>query len=382
LGAAPFGLLGMIVLVAAIESALAIHWLEFSDPVSLSWRYSAQAAQNRVLGRDVIVLGDSLAKHGLVPAVLERASGLRSVNLAAARCPTLMTYFLFRRALDAGALPPAIVINSKPAVLMGGVDYNARYWRETASLRETMELFEITHRTDVVVSTLLGRLLPSLRSRLEIRSSLLAALEGRRDPLHDINRVLWRNWTVNDGANVATLNPGYDGELSADVLDRLHPRAHHVDRSNIAGIERLLALADRRRIRVFWLLPPIAPALQALRDTSGAEARFEGLVRRYQERYAGTVTVLDARHGFAGPRMYVDATHLSGRGAIALSRAVGRELEAELFSANLRSAGPWIALSVRADADLGAPELALEDIDRSKRVLHLEGGDNGRAVRR
>src|SRR5437764_12305231 len=96
-GAIPWGLIGLIGLIVAIEGHLGRNWLELSDPVSLSWRFSAQAARRDAPGRDLLCLGDSLAKHGLIPSVIERESGLRAVNLAAARCPTLMTYFLFRR---------------------------------------------------------------------------------------------------------------------------------------------------------------------------------------------------------------------------------------------------------------------------------------------
>jgi len=62
--------------------------------------------------------------------VIEGKSGLRTFNLSAARAPTLMTYFLFRRALDAGARPDAIIIEpvsaagylERVAELLAGMD--------------------------------------------------------------------------------------------------------------------------------------------------------------------------------------------------------------------------------------------------------------------
>ena len=143
-GGVPWGFAGMLVLVLTIEGAVARRWLDFSDPVSLSWRFSAEAARLQAPGRDLLCLGDSLAKHGVIPAVVERQSNLRTVNLAAARCPTLMTYYLFRRALDAGAHPSAIVINTKQAVLIGGPDYNAAYWPAVLSPWECLELGRIS----------------------------------------------------------------------------------------------------------------------------------------------------------------------------------------------------------------------------------------------
>ena len=113
--------------------------------------------------------------------------------------------------------------------------------------------------SEFIASTLAGRLLPSLRSRLEIRSDLLAALCGDAGPLRDINRALWRNWTVNDGANVALPQPSYEGKLTAKDVQNLHPDVFFADKSNALAIDRMLQLAQRHKIPVFWLLPPLAP---------------------------------------------------------------------------------------------------------------------------
>ena len=73
----------MIVLVLAIECFFARHWFQLSDPVSLSWRYSAQAVQADAPRCEVLCVGDSLIKHGLIPAVIEHATGRRTVNVSA-----------------------------------------------------------------------------------------------------------------------------------------------------------------------------------------------------------------------------------------------------------------------------------------------------------
>ena len=202
----PFGVLGMIGLVVVIECFVGRNWLDFSDPVSLSWRFSAEAARTGAAGSQLLCLGDSLVKHGLVPSVIEEESGRRTLNLSAAQAPTLMTYFLLRRALDAGSRPEAIIVNAKPAVLIGGPEFNARYFQEILTLREWVELFQITRKSSLMVSMLVGRLLPSLRCRMEVRSNLLSALRGENDRLHEINRTLSRNWTINGGANIANFD--------------------------------------------------------------------------------------------------------------------------------------------------------------------------------
>ncbi len=326
----PWGLVGMLGLVIAIEGTISRRWLDFSDPVSVSWRFMDRAARSDAVGCDVLFLGDSLVKHGLLPSVIRRETGIRSVNISAARAPALMTYFVLKRAVESGARPSAIVIDTKPAVLIGGVEYNARYWPAALTARECLELGRITGRAQTGLAMLTAWLLPSVQSRLEVRSCIEAALKGTRDPIQEINRVLWRNWSVNEGANVAMLNSTYRGELSPEIRERLHPDRWYVDPSNVEGIERLLRLARDRDIRVYWLLPPISTGLQEWRERSGAEAKFEGFVRAYQKRYPRVVTVLDARRVAPDPTLYVDATHLSGRGAIVLSRAVGGALKGRI----------------------------------------------------
>jgi hypothetical protein len=366
----PWALAGTIGLILVIEGFVARNWLDFSDPASLSWRYSAQAAKTQARGREILCLGDSLVKHGLVPSVIEGTSARQLVNLAAARAPALWTYFVFRRALAAGAQPAAIVVNAKPAVLIGGLDYDARYWQEVLTLGECIELFRMTGKGSFLVSTLVGRLLPSLRSRLEIRSNLLAALRGENDRLYAINRVLWRNWSKNGGANVAAADSRYNGEVSSEVARRLHTDVFYVDRSNAQGIERLLQLAHERRVPVFWLLPPLSPALQALRDQSRAEARYEEFIRSFQARYPDVMTVLDARRLAYPPSLFVDATHLNARGAIALSRSVTKALEAEITRSPRFPSPRWVALGPppAAPDELDFP---LEDIEQTKGILNL-----------
>jgi hypothetical protein len=247
-------------------------------------------------------------------------------------------------------------------------------------LRDSLELYRMSGRGEFLAATLLGRLLPSLRARVEVQSNLLAALRGETDRLHDINRILWRNWTANDGANVASLNSRYGGELTAEVAKKLMPHLFHVHRANSEGIERLLRLASERHIRVFWLLPPLSSALQARRDESGAEARHEGFIRSYQRRFPETLTVLDSRRSVYPPAMFVDATHLGGRGALALSRSVARAVHSELAHPAPGRDSAWIELSDQPGRASSGMELGLEDLDQSRKVLHLDG-DRTRFIR-
>jgi hypothetical protein len=366
----PWGIVGAIGLIVAIECGVASRWLDFSDPVSLSWMFSVRAAETDARGADVICLGDSLVKHGLIPSVIEHVGGRRTVNLSAARAPALMTYALARRCLAAGARPSAIVIDAKPAVQIAGPEFNARAWQSVMSLREAIDLLATTRNTSFVASTLIGRLLPSLRSRLEVQSSLRAALNGKPDRLHSINRVLLRNWTVNRGANVLSSEHVDHGEVTPDVERDLRPGIFYVDPANARALEQLLELASERCIPVFWVLFPVSEKLQSLRDHSGAEARYVQFVEKIQARHPRLLTVLDARRAGYTSAMFADATHLNSRGGIALSRTVAAAINSRLAGDFPGADSGWIALNLPADQPTLFTHL-IEDLEQSQSALKI-----------
>ena len=126
------------------------------------------------------------------------------------------------------------------------------------------------------------------------------------------------------GRSMTAHECGLDGLLlprravARDPATSCIPTGEYVDHTQRRGT-RTDAEARRpaQRIHVFWLLPPISPGLQQWRESSGSEARYEAFVRSHGGRYPRVVTVLDARRvPCATPSLYVDATHLSGRGAI------------------------------------------------------------------
>jgi hypothetical protein len=376
----PWGVAGMVVLIALFESFIARNWLDFTDPVSLSWRYSALAASAHACDSDLLLVGDSLIKHALIPSVMAEVRGERIVNLGAARCPTSMTYFLLLRSLEAGAHPRAIVFNAKPAVLIGGPDFNQRYWQEVLTVSELSQLFGMMSRGEFVAATLAGRLLPSLRSRLEIRDHLLAALHAEAGPLHDINRALWRNWTLNEGANVVFPQTPFSGELTAKDLKNLHPQVFHAEKSNAKAIHRILQLAQDQNIPVYWLLPPLPPSLQSAREESGAEAAYDRFIEGYLARYLRTLWVLDGRHAGYPATAFADATHLNAKGAIALSRTVAKALasKGDNPSVEAKAITKWIALEPWPDHsdETSSP---LEDVETSLAKVKQLGEGRGDA---
>jgi hypothetical protein len=359
----PAGLLGMLGLIALIETGVARDVLDFSDPTSLNWRLAARAARDEAPGRAVLCVGDSLVKHGMIPKVIAARSGRDAINLAMARGPAPATFFVLRRALEAGASPSALIVDFKPSILVGSPRYNLRYWQEILTPPEGFELARSSGSYPLFFETAVGWLLPSFRSRHEIRSNLLAALKGETDVLRLINQTCRRNWALNDGANVAAKNPSFTGEVGPDDDKKLLTHVFHCHRVNADYIRRLFALADSRGIRVYWLLPPLSPELQAHREQTGAEAGYVGFVRSFQTRYPN-VTVLDGRHAGYDHTLFVDASHLDGQGAYTLSRDVADILRRDLAGASPISR--WVDLPDYREYPV---EVALEDVEQSRRKL-------------
>lgn len=357
----------MFGLVAAVELLVAWHPLDFSDPVSLNWRLSAEAARKQAPGASILYVGDSLVKHSVIPSVIEARTGRRGCNLGLARGPAPATYFLLRRALESGARPAAVVVDFKPGVLVGSPRYNIRYWQEILTPRECLELV----RTDgggssLLITIGLGRLLPSFRSRHEIRGAVLAAFRGESNPLRLINEVCRRNWRVNGGANVAARNPAFTGEVGPDQKPKLLWHMSYCHRANLAYIRRLMDLTAGKGVPVYWLLPPLSPDLQAKREASRAEEAYIRLVRSFQDKYP-LLRVVDGRHAGYGPDVFVDATHLDGQGANTLSNEL-----AEILRRDLGSSAParrWVHLPDFRPYPVGAGS---EDVEQSKRIVYAE----------
>src|SRR4051794_16960909 len=78
----PRGLLGMLVLVAAVEAHFAVHGLRYTSDQALSWKHSARDAVTAARGCEVLCFGDSLVKFGVLPNVITEATNRRAFSLA------------------------------------------------------------------------------------------------------------------------------------------------------------------------------------------------------------------------------------------------------------------------------------------------------------
>ncbi len=135
-----------------------------------------------------------------------------------------------------------------------------------------------------------------------------------------------------------------------------------------------LDLAAHHELPVFWLLPPLSPTTQALREQQGHDAFYTRLVRKVQARYPN-VTVVDARHSGFPHDVFTDPVHLDRDGAALLTRRLAAVLVDRLSSRELSADSPtttttarWVHLPPSPAGPLPTTP-PLEDLDQSRLVL-------------
>lgn len=374
----PSGLIGTLALLIAIESTLSHRDRSLLTVSAADWRLTGQAATGDATRADLLCFGDSLVKTGVVPAVLESALGLRAYNLAALGAPPPASFFLLRRALEAGANPRAIVFDFKPSTLISEYNGFVRDWAELLDPRDALDLAREDHDLGFFSQYLVHRFIPSMRLRLDIRAALTNQLNGRPAPvLLPWLTVLERQREQNRGAMVHALSgfrgrpdPFPGGAIPPTEAPLFYPE-HWVPRAtNLNYVKKFLDLAATREIPVFLLLPPIHPGAQAERERRGLDAAYEAIVKKIRTHYHNVV-VLDGRHAGFGYDSFTDSHHLDRDGALTQSEALAVVIGQYLDGRG--DAARWVAIR----RDLGRPSrMALEDIGQSRRTL-----ESGRVLR-
>ena len=312
----PLGLLGAVGLGLLFEVWLTRHAADLTPAGVAGFRFSAEKAAREATDAPILCFGDSLVKHGVAPRVLEAKLGRRAYNLAAGGALAPLTYTLFKRSLDAGARPSLVVVDFKATQLSIDPRIQERSLAEVFTARECLDFARDTQDAGTLGRLLAMRALPSYRTRLELRAWLYSALAGK--PATPREEVLtWeRNWRVNLGAGLlpTTVKQGKTrDELMFDMIGVCFPVP-----GNATYVKRFLDLADAREIPVVWLVPPIAPEVQARRDRHGYDAFFDKLLGKVVEHYPN-LTVVDGRKAGYEPGRFVDVSHLDAEGAAVLS---------------------------------------------------------------
>jgi hypothetical protein len=359
----PGGAVGTLALVLAVELFVARHQdLDFATVWAAGWKHTGALARGRAAGCEVLCLGDSLVKFGVVPRVLEDRLGGRAINLALCVGQPPAALAVLRRALEAGARPKVVLVDFTEHLLARGPRKNARLWPELLSAGECLDLAWTARDPGLLAELLLSRLSPSIKDRYEIRASLLAAFRGAWTVDREVLPSFWRNWNHNAGAQGNAPLSNLSMKFEAWFRD-VYPERFACDPVQAAYIDRFLDLAASRGIPVVWLLPPYHPEFQALSERKGIDAQYVAFVRAVQGRHPG-LTVLDGRHAAYPHAVFGDPIHLDCRGAVAYTAAVADAVARRLAGG---PAGPrWLTLPAYRDRPA---DPRLEDLAQSAAAL-------------
>jgi hypothetical protein len=349
----------MLALIVTIEQGVFRGNLSFCNTTGLCWNLTGRHLERTAAGCDILCVGDSMLRFGLIPRVIRERTGRPTASLAAVGGSPASSYFLLRRALDAGAFPSILLVDASKNLLRyePASTENVFPWAELLGLRESLELCWAARDPDLFARIILDRLLPSVRNRFEVRDYVRKALREEERQQRLAGLAILRNWNRNDGTMVLGKIPFQD-QPAPPEKDRM-TNTWKPDPANVYFLRKLFSLAEERRIRVAWLLLPLSPGSQAADEFVGSESRYESFVRSEQARHPDLV-VLDARHPGYEASFFHDAGHLNRDGAQALSAAVADVLR----GGGLDSASPerWVALPASRTP---ANEIPMEDLDQS-----------------
>ncbi len=334
----------MIVLVGLMEYMIRRHDADYIDPGAWDFRATAGAVGSRTANREVLGFGDSLLKLSTIPRVIEQNAGMRSFNLAVAGSQTPLSYFLLRRALNSGAEPEAVLLECAPALLRLGPRHNLDNWSHALNLLEAAELAWAAQDSDLFARVSLGCIFGSVQNRLGLRNAIQLALDGQENPKRFETRAFRRNWAECDGAQIMQVNP----KLRHFPLDLEHWRlqfypawvCHPV---NNGFLRRFLDLAAERHLKVYWVIPPILPKLQAACERGGFTAEQDRFLHALVERYPNVV-VVDGRRQDYDPAVFLDPNHLGRDGAYTFTVELARILRQTCDPGTPESSLRWVHL--------------------------------------
>jgi hypothetical protein len=360
----PWGLVGMVALVLVVEAAIDGRARSLFDMEDIAFRWTGRAASVKTKRAEILCFGDSLIKLSVIPSVVQERTGKRVYNLAISGSQAPSSYFLLKRALDAGSRPEAVVVDFNPPLLRIGPRHITTRWGAMLGPLEAAELAWWARDADLFGEVALGELIPSLRGKTTIRANLKEALVGGHPTMLDWNKLAIRNWGRNDGAQlmvgsaaaqnlpdaeIQRLREGYYPEWSC------HP-------ANVEGVDHFLALAARHKIRVFWVLAPVIPPLHDKIAESGIDARHDEFLRGWQAKYPDLV-ILDARRKVTEVDAFWDPQHLSVIGASAFSRTLGDVLRRTIGG---KLEQRWVAMP---EIKVGPLAPGIENINQSRLAL-------------
>jgi hypothetical protein len=365
-GVYPFGLFGMVALIVGAECAHAPRG-RMVDPVGrvkLSWSESMTAADGPQARAQVLCLGDSLIKLGILPRVLEARTGVSAYNLAVLGGQAPSSFFLLRRVLEQGLRPRALLVDFSEDLLSLAPGQNPTCWADSLGARQSMDLAWRSCDPTLAISTGLHWLLPHWCDQNHVQAALGLGVDRTTA---DDPRVFERNWQFNRGAQVAPrIFVPVEG-FSSGTGERWRPQA-----ANAFYVDRLLRTADAGKILVFWILTPSVSGRLKQSEQTGVHAAYRQFIDAQIAAHP-CLTVLDGQRLFKDKGAFRDPIHVNRDGAIGLSVAVGTAIAPRLYGD--RPAARWIELLETGDQETSKYQKLVEDLDQSRGAVRPIGED-------
>ena len=358
----PCGLIGMLALVALVETFLARGDHGLASDRAVDWVERGRSIGRQSARGEVLCFGDSLVKFGIVPRVLENRLGKRTLNCALIGGQPMSSYFLLKRALASGARPAAIVVDFHAFLLAEAPQFSTPVLPGLVTTSECLDLAWTTRDLSFFATVMLSRPLYSLRARHEIRTSIMQALRGEAHPLTELTRnwvkFVRRNWDLNEGAMIMGKNSQFHGQTD-NFNQPLFPENWRCEPVNARYVRRFMELATAKGIPVFWLIPPQCPQVQAGRERVGSNAAYDRFVQRMQAKFP-EVVVIDGRRVGYEDSLFSDPIHLDRDGAVTWSVAIAEAIRPYLAG---QTGSRWIDLPNTRSFDPAG--IALEDVNQS-----------------
>jgi hypothetical protein len=185
-------------------------------------------------------------------------------------------------------------------------------------------------------------MLQSYRCREEIRSNVLAAIQGNEPVRNHQQAILKSNALANNGANHAPRNPNFKGEIDPNETF-IYPKDWKCHPIAAIYVNKFFELATSRNIKVFWLIPPVFSGTQAERERIGADEKYTEFVKATVAKYP-SVTVVDGRHSEFPIESFYDWTHLNRDGAVVQSALLADAIKL-VFESTRVNGQQWVSLA-------------------------------------
>lgn len=360
----PPGLIGMVALIAATECFVAPR-TGVSDParrVEMSWKEAVRGAAGPEARADVLCLGDSLIKLGILPRVLEARLGSSAYNLGVLGGQAPNSFFLLRRVLETGNRPRAILVDFSENLLTFSPALNAVCWADLFGWRASLDVAWHSADPALALSTGVHWLLPGWCDQRAGQPLLgFGPRTGFANPPGDDPRVFERNWRLNRGAQVAPRAFVPVEGTSTESLGRWRPHP-----ANAFYVEGLLRVAEAHRIPVYCILTPSIPGRRQRLEQRGVNAAYRQFIALLAVEFS-CLTVLDGERLAWNVDAFRDPLHVNRDGAVRLTLAVAAAIAPRLSG---ELSGPsWIDLIGLADQETGKYQNLVEDLDQSRAAI-------------